>query len=175
MSSVLAGAAIARGREFWSGATAPSLARWRWAAAALVALLAAYVAAHGVNRVRDLTSAPDTAAQDFAETLDRLVGPADVVESWEWQLDVLTDRRVHHPPNVLVDRHTGRIFFGAPVEHTTTGACGPPVFLVDGPFSKFTGVYGPDLANGCCALVASHGPYDLYRVTPAAVAQRTTR
>ena len=158
-----------------SSATAPSFARWRWPAAALVALLAAYVAAHGLNRLRDLTSTPDTAAQDFAATLQRLVGPADVVESWEWQLDVLTDRQVHHPPNVLVDRHTGRIFFGAPVDTRYDWREWSPAFLVDGPFSKFTGVYGPELANGCCALVESHGPYDLYRVSPAAGAQRTTR
>lgn len=175
MSAVLAGAGIAHGRERWTGATAPSIARWRWLAAALVALLVAYVAAHGLNRVRDLTAAPDTSAQDFSAVLERLVGPADVVESWEWQLDVLTDRRVHHPPNVLVDRHTGRIFFGAAVDTRYDWREWSPAFLVDGPFSKFTAAYAPDLASGCCALVASSGPYDLYRVTAAAGAQRTTR
>jgi hypothetical protein len=42
-----------------------------------------------------------------------------------------------------------------------------PTYLVDGPFSKFTTIYAADLAAGCCALVATHGGYDLYRVHPA--------
>jgi hypothetical protein len=173
MSAVLAGGATATVSRWWVSAAAPH--PWRWPASTLVVLLALFTAAHGYHRGRDLVATRDTAAQDFAADLQRLVGPAEPIESWEWQLDVLGDQLVHHPPNVLVDLYTARIFFDAPVDTAYDWRASAPRYLVDGPLSKFTGVYARDLAAGCCERLVSRGPYDLYRVRPWIAPQRLTR
>jgi hypothetical protein len=39
-----------------------------------------------------------------------------------------------------------------------------PDYLIDGPFSKWTGLYHKALAEDCCTLITQIGSYDLYSV-----------
>lgn len=165
VSAVLAGAALAHAGELWRAWPSGRVARGgRWAAVALAASLVGYAVLHGINRVRELTALTDTSAQDFATFVNRHVDSGRLIESWEWQLRVLTDHAVHHPPNAWVDRYTAQIFGGVPVTDRYRWQDQSPAFLIDGPFSKFTTIYADDLAAGCCTLITTEGPYDLYRV-----------
>ena len=165
ISAVLAGPALvqwpALSRALGSGGGARVA---RAAGAVLTFLVIALVLAHGVNRVRDLSAPVDRSAEAFAATLGRVVGPDDLIESWDWQLDVLTDRRLHHPDDAWVGRYTAQIYSEVPVRDSYEWRRWSPAYVIDGPFSKFTGIYRTDLANGCCTLVVSEGAYDLYRV-----------
>jgi hypothetical protein len=167
VSAVLAGAAIAQAGEIWRAWPVGRAARsWRMAAVALAVTLGAYVVAQGSRRAGELAAVEDTSVQDFARFVNQHVDPGVLIESWEWQLGILTDHSVHHPTNDWVDRYTAAIFGGVPVSMRYRWLDLSPAYLVDGPFSKFTTIYAADLAAGCCTLVATHGGYDLYRVYP---------
>ena len=114
--------------------------------------------------VRDIAAAPDTAAHEFARRLQAHVAADAVVESWEWQLDVLAPLTYHHPTNDWVDKMTAALQFGDKLEEAYDLSAHQPDYLIDGPFSKWTGLYARPLADGCCTLVLSVGPYDLYQV-----------
>jgi 4-amino-4-deoxy-L-arabinose transferase-like glycosyltransferase len=51
------------------------------------------------RQVSRIVDRPDRPAQLFAEYLQNNVGSQAVVESWDWQIDVLADLNYHHPPN----------------------------------------------------------------------------
>ena len=76
----------------------------------------------------------------------------------------LTDTNFHYPTNDWVDRFTAERFGGVPVGIPYPLRDAKPEYLIDGPFSKFTGVYAPALAGGCCELLVRQGPYGVYRV-----------
>jgi hypothetical protein len=93
------------------------------------------------------------------------VGPNDVIESWEWEIDALTPGYTyHHPTNDWVDRFTAYVQFGESIENTYSLYEYQPGYLIDGPFSKMTGIYAKFLANDCCQRMTSIGNYDLYKV-----------
>jgi hypothetical protein len=106
----------------------------------------------------------DTSAQDFAQYLSDHIPTSDVIESWEWQLGLLTEHNYHYPDNIWVDRYTAHLFAAEPLSDGYNLATVRAQYLIDGPFSKFTGIYAEDLANGCCELLVRRGAYDLYRV-----------
>ena len=164
VSALLAGPAFVQARDRRGVATDWQGAVRHWLGAGLAGALVLLVVVQGVRRVGDLLMPPDTASRTFAGEVQRLVGPDERIESWEWQLDVLIRRQIHHPDDIWVGRYTARIFAGEPVRQAYNWRDLAPDYLVDGPFSKFTGVYQHELDAGCCALVTSAGGYDLYRV-----------
>ena len=125
------------------------------------------VGAHGVNRVRDLAAPPDRSAQSFAAALVVIVDRGELIESWEWQLDVLVDLLIHHPDDIWVGRYTAQIFGGVPVRQSYRWQEQTPAYLIDGPFSKFTGLYRGELAADCCTLVTSNGAYEFLSRAPS--------
>lgn len=114
--------------------------------------------------VRCIFAAPDTSAHEFARRLQTHVPPDAVIESWEWQIDALAPLTYHHPTNDWVDKMTAALQFGDELESSYDPFVHQPAYLIDGPFSKWTGLYAQHLADGCCALLFSVGPYDLYQV-----------
>lgn len=135
----------------------------RRAAAGLLAAMALWAAAGLIGQAARLMAEPNQSPQQFARLLLATVGPDQIVESWEWELDVLADLRYHHPTNDWVDRFTAATQFGETPDAVYDPAQSRPAFLIDGPFSKWTGIYRPALDAGCCALVGRAGQYDLYR------------
>lgn len=165
VSALLAGPAFVQARDRRGLATDWQGAARHWLAAGLASALLLLVVVQGVRRVGELLMPADTASRTFAGEIRRLVGPDERIESWEWQLDVLISRQFHHPDDIWVGRYTAQIFAGQPVRGAYDWRTLKPDYLVDGPFSKFTGIYRRDLDAGCCTLVTAVGAYDLYRVT----------
>ncbi|MFC2023725.1 ArnT family glycosyltransferase [Chloroflexota bacterium] len=138
---------------------------WRWCAALLllVGLVATGLALS--NQIRRIVASPIVSAQDFARYLDANIESGALVESWEWELDALVDLTYHHPTNDWVDRKTAVLQFGdkEPQEGYPLLSYEPD-YLIDGPFSKWTGLYAQSIDAGCCTLVRTNGPYDLYEL-----------
>jgi 4-amino-4-deoxy-L-arabinose transferase-like glycosyltransferase len=117
-----------------------------------------------LKELRQIVSPPDRSVTEFSNLLEQTVSHDAVVESWEWQMDVFTPLNYHHPENGVVDDYTGKIFLGTELKKSYDPLQYSPDYLVDGPFSKWTGVYAQALKEGCCTLVDQSGAYDLYVV-----------
>jgi hypothetical protein len=94
----------------------------------------------------------------MAAIINQQVQPTAVTESYEWQLDVLSDRPFHHPPP-----------FVPPNPYTMP----PTAYLVDGPWSKMFELYDQELAQHDYRLIARVGQYDLYQRDGVAAATTT--
>ncbi|MFW6116644.1 MAG: glycosyltransferase family 39 protein [bacterium] len=116
---------------------------------------------------RHIVQSSDSGLQEFAEYLNTHV-PTDVlIESWEWEVDLLTDHTYHHPPYEVTNAFTEHIWYGTSIP---PGLYNPlafrPAYLIVGRFAKWTGIYSATLSEQDCILVASIGEYDLYKVSP---------
>ena len=140
-----------------------------WRLVSMVSVMGACAAAlvDGVKQGQVYSRPVNTAPQDFAAYLDQHVAPDAVIESWEWQLDALSDHAYHHPVNLWVDRYTQTLFGGDTAPDAYDFRPFGPDYLIDGPFSKGAGIYKAALQQGCCVLVKQFGQYDLYRVKNA--------
>ena len=117
-----------------------------------------------VLQIKGISSKSDKSPQLFAAFLQKNIGKNTVIESWEWELDTITDLNFHHPTNDWVDKYTAILQYNENIEVNYDPFEYNPVYLIDGPFSKWTGIYSNQLANGCCDLLNTTGPYDLYRI-----------
>jgi 4-amino-4-deoxy-L-arabinose transferase-like glycosyltransferase len=146
----------------------PSRLRWLWPAHICAVLIAAGVLAFAsyqlARRAQDLMTPPDTSAADFVAYLDRVVEPDARVATWEWQLTILTRRAFVRPETVWVDRYTEVIFAGTQLPQPYRLPLSRLDYVIDGPFSRWTGLYEADLRAGCCERVGGVGPYTLLRV-----------
>ncbi len=100
-------------------------------------------------QMRPLLDPIDLSAAAAGGLITQTVPPESNVESLEWELDILTERRFHHPPPLVP-----AIPYAVPRS---------TAYLVDGPASKSTELYVAELANNPYEHVATVGPYDLYR------------
>lgn len=116
-----------------------------------------------VGQVYRIAEPANTDADRFARYLESNIDRETVIESWEWELDVLAELNYHHPANSWVDVYTGVLHFGDAPSQSYDPRLYHPAYLVGGPFSRWTGLYRDLLASGCCTHIASVGQYDLYR------------
>jgi 4-amino-4-deoxy-L-arabinose transferase-like glycosyltransferase len=106
----------------------------------------------------------DDAPRRFADYLTAHVALDDVIHSWEWELDFFTDHTYYHPPPPMVDVMVRHVYLGEPYSYDMYGFKQiRPHYIIDGPFSKWTGLYSPVYLSQECTLVVSIGAYDLYR------------
>jgi hypothetical protein len=136
----------------------------RGLAAALVLAIFGAATVGLLRQAQSIAAPPSRSPQQFAEYLAANVGPEGVIESWEWELDTLVDRRFHHPTNDWVDRSTALLQLGDAVDMSYAPEQYGATHIVDGWFSKWTGLYRGALQSGCCQRVGSVGQYDLYRL-----------
>lgn len=123
----------------------------------------------GLGQVKRIVLVPEPYPQQFADYLHANIQPDEVIESWEWEIDALTpDLIYHHPTNDLVDRKTAELQFGGEFNEKYDFYVFNPSYLIDGPFSKWTGMYVETLANGCCERMTEIGDYTLYKVVKSA-------
>ncbi|HMR98871.1 MAG TPA: glycosyltransferase family 39 protein [Anaerolineales bacterium] len=117
------------------------------------------------QQVRDIDVRYDATPEKFADYIVQNL-PADaVIESWEWEIDLLTpDHTYHHPANRWVDLKTAETQFGETTGETYDPMAYHPEYLIDGPFSKWTGMYTEFLAGGCCVSVVTVENYTLYKI-----------
>lgn len=130
--------------------------------AVVLACLAAGVLLSGLVTVSQPYQ-PD--AQAMGDYIRQNIPPQAVIESWEWELDVLSGRwQFHHPDQkylfqaIRVQSHQEPAFdLGYDLLQAN------PSFLVLGPFSQYTQIYDPSTVSRNFTLMIGFGPYQLYR------------
>ncbi len=131
---------------------------------AAVLLMFALIFGSGIlTNAASVVRARDYSPQDFSRLVNDTV-PADaVVESFEWEIDFLSDRRFHHPPSRLMNNGNAVAFLDASTDTLQWYRVpSSSTYLVDGPYSKVSRIYEATLAEKSFVRVASVGEYDLY-------------
>jgi 4-amino-4-deoxy-L-arabinose transferase-like glycosyltransferase len=107
----------------------------------------------------------DASAQEFATYINEHVPQDTVIESYEYELDILTDHIYHHPPETLVTLATKHVYSGEPYPPGFYDLQAfHPQYLILGPFAKWTSIYHQEFQDQRWALVKSVGEYDLFRI-----------
>jgi len=107
----------------------------------------------------------DTTARRFADYIAAHVAPDALIESWEWEIDFFTDHTYHHPPTSVLDLMVMHVFSDESYSFDMYDLEQyHPDYVINGPFSKWTGLYSPGYLREECTLVVSVGAYDLYQV-----------
>jgi 4-amino-4-deoxy-L-arabinose transferase-like glycosyltransferase len=159
---------FARGNRREAGVDSPQtiLLYRRGASLALIALLA-WAVSGLFNQVRNIDARYDDSPQKFADAVNQTVPVGAVIESWEWEIDLLApDRVYHHPTNDWVDWKTAETQFGEAPSGPYDALAYQPEYLIEGPFSKWTEMYADLLAGGCCEPVVTIGNYTLFKIKP---------
>jgi 4-amino-4-deoxy-L-arabinose transferase-like glycosyltransferase len=118
-----------------------------------------------VPMAKRIVRSTDCGLQELAGYLNTHVPADTVIESWEWEVDFLTDHTYHHPSYEVTNLVTESIWY-------STSASGPvydpmvfrPAYLIVGSFAEWTGIYSEDLVDQRFTLIESLGEYDLYEV-----------
>ena len=118
-----------------------------------------------IPMVKQMVRSPDCGLQELAGYLNTRIPADTVIESWEWEVDFLTDHTYHHPSYEVTNLAAERIWYG-------TSVSGPmydpmafhPAYLIVGSFAEWTGIYSEDLVEQRFTLIKSFGEYDLYEV-----------
>lgn len=134
---------------------------------ALAVMLAAIIVSGTALSGLAIARANDDSPQRFASLVTQRVAQNSVIECFEWEITFLTDRTYHHPPVRLMDDATGVVFLNR--SSTSTAWYQVPsdvAYLVDGPFSKVSGIYSDEIGSGEFKRIGSVGEYDLYRREP---------
>jgi len=128
-------------------------------------ILLALLCSSPMQIVKDIVGEQDISVQEFARYINEHVSQDVVIESYEYELDILTHHTYHHPPEPLITLATRHVYSGEPYP---AGFYDFQAFhleyLIVGPFAKWTGIYPHDFLEQRCTLVESIGEYDLYRV-----------
>lgn len=98
-------------------------------------------------------------------TIEQTV-PADAwIETYEWQLDVLTDRNYHH---ISLAQHNQRVRYFRLGEDAHPPPYRfwrfSPAYLVIGPIGEQLHAYSAWVGSACLHSLARHGPFELYRL-----------
>lgn len=106
----------------------------------------------------------DHSAAAFSTYLNEHIPSDAVVESWEWNLDVTASQQFHHPPSLVLYQAIDLMQRGEQLPPDAYDpAVGQAEYLIDGPFSSWTGIYRSYVEQYGEHLV-SYGPYTLYRI-----------
>jgi 4-amino-4-deoxy-L-arabinose transferase-like glycosyltransferase len=137
----------------------------RWGAALLVTAILVGGLRGFIGHIREITAGPDLGPQRFAGVLQDHVRQGALVESLEWELDVLADLNYHHPTNDWLDRMTAVTQFGEELQVRYDPSIYQPTYLIEGPVSRWTGFYDGYVERSC-DWVAATGAYELYACRP---------
>lgn len=155
----------------WAGQNRQTLCRWLPLTPEQIAVgtvIVALVLSGMIPMMKQIIQSPDSSLQELAQYLNRHIPTDEVIESWELEVDLLTKHNYHHPPYEVTNAFTAHIWHGSPLPPDIYDPLGfRPSYLLDGVFSKWTGLYSPDYLGQECTLVVSIGSYDLYRVNSA--------
>ncbi len=105
----------------------------------------------------------------FACYLNETIPPGTVVESWEWELDLITQVNYHHPPTSVTNAATDSLWTRDPNSKPVLDyefRHSKPEYVIIGPFARWTGLYNSIILSSESKFQAAIGEYELYRVTP---------
>lgn len=152
----------------WSGEHSKMLGRWLPMTVGQVAVggvIVTLLLSGLLPLMKQVVQSPDSGLQELADYLNTHIPTEAVIESWEWEVDFLTDHKYHHPPYEVTNAITDKIWYGTPVSPDIYDPLAfRPTYLIRGPFAKWTGIYPQELLGQRCTLIKSVGDYDLYRV-----------
>ena len=115
---------------------------------------------------RTILTYKDDSPQRFAHYLDAHVPSDALIESWEWELDFLTDHRYHHPSPAVLDAMVNYVYLGgAYPDGIYEPLSNEPDYLIVGPFARWTSLYSPQFIARNCTLITSIGEYALYKIS----------
>jgi hypothetical protein len=128
-----------------------------------VLLVTGWMVVSGYSTIRSIFRNNDQGYFQFARYLNETISPDTVVESWEWELDLVTKLRYHHPPTWVTNAATRRLWvdgLGSKVAYDFRQFA--PEYVVVGPFARWTGLYADAGLLEDADLQVSIGRYDLY-------------
>lgn len=130
--------------------------------AALVLALA--VLALAVNLYSALNYQAPDGAQDAAAYIDANIPSEAVIETWEWQLDALTQHWAYHHPHQRYLFEAIRQFSHErqPFDLDYELLQADPDYLIVGTFGKWTRIYNPQDIGSSFVLIAEIGDYLIY-------------
>jgi 4-amino-4-deoxy-L-arabinose transferase-like glycosyltransferase len=140
---------------------------YMWSAAA--ALVIFTIVAPLALTVRDVLSPPPDTAHEMARHLNLTVPPGAVVETWEPEMGFLTDHRYHYPPPALLIDAVAHIWSGgqSPADRYDFRSQEPePDYVLEGPFTRWIGLYPESRLKDGYALETTCGGYALYARKP---------
>jgi 4-amino-4-deoxy-L-arabinose transferase-like glycosyltransferase len=112
-----------------------------------------------------IVQSPDSGLQELADYLNTYVPTDALIESWEYEVDLLTDHTYHHPPYEVTNAITAQIWYGTPASPDIYDPLVfHPAYLIRGSFARWTGIYPQELLEQRCMLIQSAGEYELYEV-----------
>ena len=134
----------------------------------VLGLLVVMLALPLYTQVHNVMTQGRTDAYETAAFVNSTIPHDQIIETWEQELGVLSDRKFHYPPQIALAKSVAAQWFGdAPVSEsydfrTETDAA----YVIVGPFAKYTNVYPTDrLAD--YTLIDTIGNYDIYQRKPA--------
>ncbi len=156
----------------WTGGLLVALTRGRrvafvplWArVCAAVALVATLAGLFGVAHVRTILGPQQYDMERLVTYMQATIPASAVVETWEWNLDMLLPQRLHHPTTPDVNTVTRHLISGDDVTLSYNTLQANPDYIIDGPFSGWTGVYKATLRGENVRQVFASGTYALYEV-----------
>jgi 4-amino-4-deoxy-L-arabinose transferase-like glycosyltransferase len=147
--------------------------RWLQTISAFALLaIAGWMLISGYSTIRSILRNHDDSYFQFARYLNESIPPDAIVESWEWELDLVTDLRYHHPPTWVTNAVTRRLWEDDSESGTVYDPREfAPEYLVVGPVARWTRVYTDTGLLDGADLQGSIGQYELYRVNSSVHSQ----
>jgi 4-amino-4-deoxy-L-arabinose transferase-like glycosyltransferase len=142
-------------RRLWA-----SMRRGEMTRPAIAAIVAALIIVYPLQDLgRQVLFDTDRTPQQFAAYVEAHTENDALIENFEWEVDFLSTRRYHHPPpEVFV-----QLLRKTP-DRTYDPLAYRPSYLIDGLYSKGTGLYPDTWLRQCCRKIGTVGNYDLYAV-----------
>ncbi|MBL8153244.1 MAG: glycosyltransferase family 39 protein [Anaerolineae bacterium] len=103
-------------------------------------------------------------AYQTADYIRQSIPPDAIIETWDKELSILTDHIFHYPPQIVeIELGTEKWRGGDSIIGTYNfREYVDADYVIVGPFSKFAGVYSPEILEGY-NLIETVGYYDIYQ------------
>jgi hypothetical protein len=136
-----------------------------WLDPSIGALLVLIAVGQAVLWTRADVAGQGGAAERIATVVDTRVPRDAVIESWEWEVDALSNHwQFHHPSHIETYTAIRQLFHERrdfDLNYDLLQA--NPDYLLTGPFSAWTGIYPDSAIERQFVKIAQDGPYTLYR------------
>lgn len=148
------------GRSLWDFITRESLPKWVMPATFGFLAFAA-VAVNGINSV---VYAADNDVQEVTAYIATSIPQSAVIETWEWELDMLSHhRQYHHPPQSLLFEAIRQNARHQSFDLTYNPLVANPDYLIVGTFGRWTDIYPEDVLAENFTMIAKFGVYEVFQ------------
>ncbi len=136
--------------------------------AAFLLWLAVMIALPFGQTLKEIVLPPPNDAQAMAEYLDAHIPKNVIVETWEPEMEFLTDHLYHSPPNSLLASAVAFIWQGGnwPRDNYHYLQEAHPKYILIGNFAKWVLLYPAAILNTQYTIIKTVGAYDLYVRNP---------